>query len=305
MKRVLLLLSLLLLLTGCGGGSGQGDGLKLACTTYPVYLLARAVTQDVEGVEVSLVVNQQVSCLHDYALTVSDMKLLESADAVAVNGAGLEDFLGDALEGKYVIDCDEGIPLLEGEAHHHGEEEPDEQGHHHEDADPHIWMNPDNYARMARNLADALAGLDSDHALAYQANGEAAARRLEDFYQELRDSEAGRAVAGAEIITFHDGFAYFADAFDLHIAAAIEEEEGAEASARDLKETIAIVESQGLSAVFTEVNGSDNAASIICAECGIRHYPLSMVMSGDAGDDLSAYEAAIRGNIETIREAYQ
>lgn len=297
-----LLLSALLLLTGCSAPE-RGEGRwHLACTTYPVYLLARAITRDVEGVELTLVVNQSVSCLHDYTLTVTDMKRLEGADAVAINGAGLEDFLGDALEGKQVIDCDEGIVLKESKEHHHEEESSGE--HHHDGADPHIWMNPENYARMARNLAEGLAALDDANADAYLANGEAAARRLEDFYQALRESEAGQAIAGAEIITFHDGFAYFADAFDLHIAAAIEEEEGAEASARALKETIDIVEREGLGAVFTEVNGSANAARILQAECGIPWYPLSMVMSGSTEDDLSAYEAAISGNIETIRRAY-
>ena len=304
MKRLMILLSLLLALTGCAAGGGETDELKVACTTYPVYLLAREVTRGVEGVEVTLVVNQQVSCLHDYTLTVTDMKLLEGADAVAVNGAGLEDFLGDALEGKTVIDCDEDIPLLDA-GEHHADGDHHEEDHHHEGADPHIWMNPDCYARMAQNLASGLAALDTARADTYRANGEAVAERLERFYQTLRDSEAGRAVAGLEIITFHDGFSYFANAFDLHIAAAIEEEEGAEASARDLRETIAIVESHNLPAVFTEVNGSGHAAEIICAECGIRHYPLSMVMSGGAEDDLRAYEAALTANIETIREAYQ
>ena len=35
-----------------------------------------------------------------------------------------------------------------------------------------------------------------------------------------------------ELITFHDGFSYFADAFDLTILRAMEEEAGSEASAR-------------------------------------------------------------------------
>lgn len=34
-----------------------------------------------------------------------------------------------------------------------------------------------------------------------------------------------------ELITFHDGFSYFADAFDLTILRAMEEEAGSEASA--------------------------------------------------------------------------
>ncbi len=49
-----------------------------------------------EDVEVSLLVNQPTSCLHDYTLTVSDMRAIEKADVLVMNGAGLEDFMGDA-----------------------------------------------------------------------------------------------------------------------------------------------------------------------------------------------------------------
>ena len=38
-----------------------------------------------------------VSCLHDYTLSVDDMKKIEGADVIAMNGAGLEDFMDDAL----------------------------------------------------------------------------------------------------------------------------------------------------------------------------------------------------------------
>lgn len=303
MKRLIPLLLLLLLLCGCGGEAQAR--FTVACTTYPVYLLANTVAGDVEGVEVALVVDQQVSCLHDYTLTVRDMKTLERADVLAINGAGLEDFLGDALAGKTVIDCDEGIALKTGDEDHGEDHHEDcETGHHHDGADPHIWMDPRSYAQMARNLAAGLAEQDPAYAGVYLDRGEAAAQELEGFYEELCNAPAGQQAAGRDIITFHDGFAYFADAFGLHIAASIEEEEGAEASAKALRETIDIVQREGLPAVFVEENGSDKAAGVIRQECGVAVYTLSMVMSGEAGDDISAYERRMEENIKTIGEAY-
>ncbi len=307
MKKVLLsiLLSALLALSGCGGAEGAEEAeLSLACTTYPVYLLANTIAGGLDGVEITLVIDQEVSCLHDYTLTMRDMQAVERADAVICNGAGLEEFLSDALADAEVIDCSAGVDLLYGGHHHHDGEEPGHD-HAHEEADPHIWMHPAHYAQMARTLAGALAELDPERSETYLARGEDCAAELEDFYQSLREGEAAQALAGASIITFHDGFSYFAEAFDLTIAAAIEEEEGAEASARDLKETIALVEQFDLPAVFTEVNGSDNAAGIICRECGTGMAELSMLMSGAPGADISAYEAVIAQNLNTIREAYQ
>ena len=162
-------------------------------------------------------------------------------------------------------------------------------------------MDPRNAAVMAQNIAQGLAELDPDHAEAYLANAEAAAQELTAFREEMLELLDG---GHYDLITFHDGFGYFADSFGIHLLAAVEEEEGSEASAKTIVEITHLVEEDGLPAVFTEVNGSDATALAICRECGIETYPLSMCMSGEGGG-LEAYEAVIRQNIETIMEAYQ
>ena len=68
-----LLLALTLLLPGCGGartGGGEEARLTILASTYPVYLAARAVTDGVDGVAVERLNTGEVSCLHDYTLTV-------------------------------------------------------------------------------------------------------------------------------------------------------------------------------------------------------------------------------------------
>lgn len=49
----------------------------MLASTYPVYLAARSVAEGVEGVSVLRLETGAVSCLHDYTLTVGDMKKLE------------------------------------------------------------------------------------------------------------------------------------------------------------------------------------------------------------------------------------
>ena len=144
MKRPILsmLLSVLLLLPGCTqapSGSSQEEGLTVLATTYPVYLFARTVAQGVEGVTVERLNTGSVSCLHDYTLSVDDMKKIEGADVIAMNGAGLEDFMDDALAASSaaVIDCSQGVALLENADHIHEE---GDGGHDHGHWDPHYWM---------------------------------------------------------------------------------------------------------------------------------------------------------------------
>lgn len=313
MKKALAALWALLLLAGCGQtGPREDAGIQVLCTTYPVYLFTTAVTEGVEDVEVSLLVNSPTSCLHDYTLTVKDMKAIEGADVIVMNGAGLEDFMDDALSQSdaAVIDCSAGInllPLLE--EHNHGHED-----HEHEEYDPHIWMDPRRAWYMVDAIACGLSDLDEAHAaqysfhsaLTYDALGGMA--QDVDMAQLITANVTGGALslidvcATDKLITFHDGFQYFADAFGLDLLRAIEEEEGATASAHEIREVAELVEEYEIPAIFVEKNGSRATAEAISRETGCEIYELDMLMSGE-GTGIQPYLDAMSANCQTIREA--
>ena len=119
--------------------------------------------------------------------------------------------------------------------------------------------------------------------------------RLEDL--EQYGEEALSNLACRELITFHDGFSYFAQAFDLQILAAVEEESGSEASAKELIGLIRLARDHALPAVFVEKNGGTAAADILCRETGAKKATLDMAMAGDS------YFDAMYHNIDTIKEA--
>ena len=293
MKRISLMLifALLLgLLSGCASGSEAAD---IAATTLPVYQFT-CMLVDGTGLTVTRLVTENVSCLHDYSLNVRQVKAAESADLIVMNGAGLEDFMVDILDGKQTIDASAGLELLEschGHQHAHAEEE---HSHDHEH-DSHIWLSPANAMVMAENICAGLKAQYPAHADTFENNLTSLLAQLQELLDygnaQLSDLQT------RDLVTFHDGFAYFAHAFDLHILAAVEEEAGSETSAHKLIELIEIVEHHKLPAIFTETNGSDASAKVIAAETGAALYTLDMAM---AGDD---YFAAMRRNIDTIREA--
>ena len=302
MKRPILsmLLSVLLLLPGCTqapSGSSQEEGLTVLATTYPVYLFARTVAQGVEGVTVERLNTGSVSCLHDYTLSVDDMKKIEGADVIAMNGAGLEDFMDDALAASSaaVIDCSQGVALLENADHIHEE---GDGGHDHGHWDPHYWMDPGNAAVMVRNLQEGFALADPDHGDAYARNGEEAAGQLPSFAGDCTQALEG--AEGAALITFHGGFRYFAQALGLPLLASIEEEEGSEASAMEINEITQLVKEHQLPVIFTEVNGSDATANAISRETGCQVAQLTMLMDGPEEGDLSTYLEGVRSNVNTI-----
>ena len=310
-KRAILALLLVvsLLLSGCGSAQGEEETearLTILAATYPVYLAVQAVTEGVDGVAVERLNTGEVSCLHDYTLTVTDMKKIETADVIALNGADLEEFMEDALStsSALVIDCSEGVALLENADHVHTE---GDDGHDHGHFDPHYWMDPANLVQVVANLQSGLAQADPDHRDLYQENARSAAAQLERWDADLSDMVQAARADGVEIaglVTFHDGFRYFAQALDLPLLASIEEEEGSEASAKEINEITGLVKEYDLPVIFTEVNGSDATAQAISRETGCAVAQLTMLMDGPEEGGLENYYDGMLDNVTAILNSF-
>ena len=292
MKKLPVILALLIALSGCAP-TAPAD---IAATTLPVYDFTCRITAG-SGLTVERLITEEVSCLHDYTLTVGQMKAIEGAQVVILSGAGLEEFLGDALDSAHsVIDSSENIPLLEGGHHHHHEEDAtEEEDHHDHEHDPHLWLSPAHAAMQAGNICAGLSGEYPEFSELFEANLALLLADLQKLEEHGRQQLSG--LASREILTFHDGFAYLADAFGIEIVEAIEEESGAEASAKELIHLIEEVRLHDIAAIFVETNGSGSAASIIAAETGAALGTLSMAMSGDG------YFTAMYENIDSLKEA--
>ena len=289
MKKRIFLPALLLaaLLCGCAGNANtkpaQGG---IVCTTQQLAGLTErllAGTAAEQTAPVASVVSEPVSCLHDYTLSVRQMQLLEGAAVVIESGLGLEDFMDDALR---AANCPR-ITASAGVAALPSDEDPDEP-------DPHIWLAPANCAQMARNIAEGLAEVYPDDAARLRENAEDYAREMDELQTYGAQQLAG--LACRKLVTFHDGFSYFANAFDLEIAAAMEVEAGSEPSAKELEAVVAVVRENAIPAVFSETNGTQDAAALVARETGAGVFVLDMGLSDPD---------AIRKNIDTVKEALQ
>ena len=290
MKLKAFLLSALLLLSLLPGCTTRDDA-QVAATTLPVFQFTSMLCQGTD-ISVTRLITENVSCLHDYALNVSQVQTVESAQVVIISGGGLEDFMHDLLaDAQVVIDSSKDIEPLDCQTSHKHAHAHD---HHHE-TDAHFWLSPAHAKQMATNICNGLCQQFPQHQQTFQANLLALHNKLDALLTygntQLQELQC------RELVTFHDGFAYFAQAFDLTVLEAIEEESGSEASAQELIHLIDLVRSHNLPAVFTETNGSASAADIIARETGAKIYALDMVM---AGQD---YFEAMYHNIDTIREA--
>lgn len=290
MKKLALFLILALTVALCGC-AGNVEYAPLVATTRPVYDLTAALCAGTD-LQVSLLITENISCLHDYSLSTAQMKTLENADLVILNGGGLEDFQADILQTRPQIDASVGIALIEC----HEDEDGHHDGHDHEH-DPHFWLSPANAKIMAQNICDGLCQRYPENREIFKTNLAALEQKLDQLLSYGRQALAN--LSCRELITFHDGFAYLAQTFDLTILAAAEEESGSETSAKELTALIALVRERSLPAIFTETNGSDAAAGVIAAETDVAVFTLDMCMGGG-----NYFETMYR-NIETLKEALE
>ena len=90
MKRLLVLLIAVAVVFGFCCCATTEHEVTVVATTLPVYEFTTRLC-DGTDIQVTQLITENISCLHDYTLQVSQMKAVEQADTVILSGAGLED----------------------------------------------------------------------------------------------------------------------------------------------------------------------------------------------------------------------
>ena len=280
---------------------------------YPIYLFTLNLTDGIDGVEVHNLAAPGTGCLHDYQLQTGDMKKLAQADVFLINGAGMESFLPgvtDTFPSLPVVNASEGIDLLDAEVEgvvidaHDGHDEDEHHDHDHDDGsyNAHIWLDAANAQIMVSNLAAGLMAALPEHAEAISANRDAYLIRLSALDEELTEGLAD--LPHRDIITFHEAFPYFAQAYGLNVAAVVNREPGDALSPARLAELVQVVRNLGAPPLFVEPQYDDMAARTLSAETGAPVYELDPVVTGpEENIPLTYYEDTMRQNMTVLQEA--
>jgi len=270
--------------------AGETGKIKIVASFYPIYIMAKNVARDVRGVSVQNLTPPLTGCLHDYTVTTNDMKKLADAQVFVANGAGMESFLNKIIAqhpNLQIIEVSEGIPLIKGEG---------EEGD-----NPHVWVSISNAIIQVKNLGKVMGEFDPRHRELYVKNTDNYVAKLEALRQKMHSELA--AYKGRSIITFHEAFPYFAQEFDLKIAAVVEREPGSEPSAKELADTIELVKKNGIPALFSEPQYPAAAAGTIAKETGAKVYVLDPAVTGP--DDYDAYINIMNNNLKVLKQAFQ
>lgn len=309
--------------------------VRVLATTYPVYLLTRAVAQTSPDVQVDLLIPAQAGCPHDYALTPKDMQKLSKANVVIINGLGLEAFLEKPLAaaGKKiaVIDSSKGVnsiaeehdedhdadhdkadaahkddhnPAAAAQGHDHAQEHGHghDHGHDHGGLNPHAFSSPLQAAVMARNIGRGLAAAAPDAAKNCPQAADAYAEKLEALGQRL--AAVGANAANKNVVALHDGMAYLVRDAGLNLVDVIQEDEEAQPSAARLLDLVKKIKESKPVVLIGEPQYSDKPVLALAAETGVPAVQLDPLASGPSGAPLDYYETVMSKNLATLEKYF-
>ncbi len=275
---------------------------------YPMYIAALNLTDGIEGIKVENLMNQQVGCPHDYELTTSDMKKLEEADMLIINGGDMESYV-EEVAGRYknliLVDSSENISLLEGEEHSHedsaheeGDNHDHEEEHDHGAANGHIWMDPTRYMLQLENITRQLIANDSVHKEQYEENLKLYKQRIMKAwsqYEELGTSKQ------SQVIIFHNAMEYLMESLGVEVVYSVDIDGETSLSAGEIAEVIEEIRAHDIKVLFIEAQFDSNIANRISEETGAKVYVLDTMVSGELTKD--AYINSLKYNLSVLKEA--
>jgi zinc/manganese transport system substrate-binding protein len=194
--------------------------------------------------------------------------------------------------------------------HDHVHEADEEQAHGHGDAhdhgenDPHAFQSIANSKIYVGNIRDALIAADPAGKAEYEANATAYLAKLDEVDAQIRAAAEKIPAADRKIITSHDAFGYFGEAYGFTFLAPQGVSTDAEASAKDVATLVKQIRKEKVKAVFVENVTDKRLIQQISRESGAE-------MGGELySDALSAkdgpagtYIDLFRHNIKTLSAA--
>jgi zinc/manganese transport system substrate-binding protein len=275
--------------------AAQETRLKVVAT----FSILGDVVKNIGGdrLEVTMLVGPNADA-HVYSPSPADAKKLADAKLIVVNGLGFEGWierLAKASGSKApVVTATKGVKprrMADSHGHSHG-------------SDPHAWQSVANVKLYVTNIRDGLIAADPAGKAAYEANAAAYLAKLDALDREVRDGVAKIPADRRRIITTHDAFGYFKDAYGLDFIAPQGVSTESEASAKDVARIITQIKRQKIPAIFMENISDPRLLKRISDETGAK---VGGTLYSDALTDekgpAPTYIDLIRHNIRTLSAA--
>ena len=232
---------------------------------------------------------------HLFKPTRGDVKQLYDADIVFYSGLKLEGRMTETFEqlarrGKSVFTVTERIDAASLRT------PPEFAGHH----DPHVWMDVSLWSRCVEHVSESLAKLDPPHADEYHQNATAYREELTQLDEYVKKSIASIPESQRVLVTAHDAFGYFSQAYGIEVKSVQGVSTESEAGVLDINRLVDFLVERKLPAIFVE--SSVNAENIQAVIEGAASRGVTVRVGGelfsDAMGNAGTYEGTYIGMLD-------
>ncbi|MFB9273484.1 metal ABC transporter solute-binding protein, Zn/Mn family [Cohnella cellulosilytica] len=301
MTLIFLVVPFAAVVTGCGPGSGafkEEGKLHVTATVGMITDVVKEVGGD--RVETIGLMGPGVDP-HLYKASQGDIAKLEKADLILYGGLHLEGKMTEIFEKmskkKAVVPVTKNIP--ESSLRKVGDGT----------YDPHVWFNVKLWMSATETIRDALIENDPEHEAEYRERADAYLGRLDELDRYARERIAEIPKQGRVMVTAHDAFGYFGDAYDIEVVGLQGISTAAEYGSKDVTALRDMLVERGIKAVFVEssvpkksIEAVIEGAKKLGREVKIGGELFSDAMGQD-GTEEGTYIGMVRHNVDTIVEA--
>ena len=237
---------------------------------------------------------------HLYKASEGDLRRLERADLILYAGLHLEAKMADVLE--RIADQRETQAVTESIPRSQLLSPAQFQGQY----DPHVWFDVRLWMRAVEQIRDTLTELDPGSRELYRANAEAYLAELEELDRYVREQVARVPQERRVVITAHDAFGYFGEAYGFEVRGLQGISTASEAGAGDVQALAEFIAERRIPAIFVESSVSPRTISAVREAVRSRGFEVEVGGSlfsdamGDAGTPQGTYVGMVRHNVDTI-----
>lgn len=286
--------------TGCDSATtsptGEADNGRVNVVTTSTMITDWAAQVGGDAIELVGILDPGADP-HVYEPVPADSIALEEADIVFYNGYNLEPNLlrlmaSTGNEARQVA-VGEIIEPLDFE--YEGQREPD----------PHVWGNVENVVQMVELIRAELVELDPENESEFSQNAEAFIAELIQLDDWIATQLATIPTAQRQLVTTHDAFQYYTQAYGLEVAGTLigisTEEQPSAQTVQQLAETI---REAGVPAIFAETTINPRLITTVAEEAGVILSPTELYSDsiGAPGSEGDSYIAMMVANTRAIVE---
>ncbi|HET8735928.1 MAG TPA: zinc ABC transporter substrate-binding protein [Pricia sp.] len=297
-KKSLFFLLFLVLGLGCKEAGDQNKGkLSIVTTTTMITDLVQNIGKD--SVSVQGLMGTGVDP-HLYKASEGDVSKLTGADVVFYSGLHLEGKLVDVFEkmGRNgntialaeVLDKD-GLISSEYFASSY---------------DPHIWFNITYWKQITGYLTEELTKLDPENAEFYRVNKEEYLKKLDALEDDVRQTIATLPEEKRVLVTAHDAFNYFGEAYGFEVVGLQGLSTATEAGVQDVQNLAQLIIDKQVKAIFVETSVPKRTIEALQKAVNAKGYNVEIGGTlysdalGNPGTEEGTYIGMFRYNVETI-----